>query len=49
MSRSADYTIQGFLYQFNQTLSELLKATDDSIITIEGIVEDIEVQNFSGI
>lgn len=48
MSRSADYTIQGFLYQFNQTLSELLKADDDSIITIEGIIEDIEILDFSG-
>lgn len=49
MGRSADYTIQGFLYQFNQTLSELLKAEDGSIITIEGIVEDIEVAAFSGL
>lgn len=48
MGRSADYTIQGFLYQFNQTLSELLKAADDAVITIEGIVEDIEVATFSG-
>ncbi|EDM83335.1 hypothetical protein [Limnobacter sp. MED105] len=48
MSRSADYTIQGFLYQFNQTLSELLLAGENDIITIEGIVEDIEVENFDG-
>ncbi|MCD0503674.1 hypothetical protein [Bordetella petrii] len=48
MGRSADYTIQGFLYQFNLTLSELLKATDDSVIAIEGIVEDIEVASFAG-
>lgn len=48
MGRSADYTIQGFLYQFNLTLSELLKASDDSVITIEGIVEDIEVASFAG-
>lgn len=48
MGRSADYTIQGFLYQFNQTLSELLKAADDDVITIEGIVEDIEVASFTG-
>ena len=48
MGRSADYTIQGFLYQFNQTLSELLKAADDSVITVEGIVEDIEVASFAG-
>jgi hypothetical protein len=48
MGRSADYTIQGFLYQFNQTLSELLQADDAAVITIEGIVEDIEVATFSG-
>ncbi|GKX39623.1 hypothetical protein SOASR014_33620 [Pectobacterium carotovorum subsp. carotovorum] len=48
MGRSADYTIQGFLYQFNLTLAELLKAADDAEITIEGIVEDIEVATFSG-
>ncbi|KKN98672.1 hypothetical protein LCGC14_0143510 [marine sediment metagenome] len=48
MGRSADYTIQGFLYQFNQTLAELLKAEDDAEITIEGIVEDIEVATFTG-
>jgi hypothetical protein len=48
MGRSADYTIQGFLYQFNQTLSELLKAPDDAVIAIEGIVEDIEVASFAG-
>lgn len=48
MGRSADYTIQGFLYQFNLTLAELLKAADDAVITIEGIVEDIEVASFSG-
>lgn len=48
MGRSADYTIQGFLYQFNQTLAELLNAADDAVITIEGIVEDIEVASFSG-
>jgi len=49
MGRSASHTIQGFLYQFNQTLSELLKAADDAVITIEGIVEDIEVESFAGI
>lgn len=44
MSRSADYTIQGFLYQFNKTLIEILKAPDDAEIHIEGIIEDIEIQ-----
>jgi predicted amino acid-binding ACT domain protein len=43
MPRAADYTIQGFLYQFNKTALEILKAQDDDTITVEGIVEDIEV------
>lgn len=45
MPRTADYTIQGFLYQFNKTALELLKAQDDDVITVEGIVEDIEIQS----
>jgi hypothetical protein len=45
MSRSADYTIQGFIYQFNKTLLEILNADDDSTISIEGIIEDIEITN----
>lgn len=43
MARSADYTIQGFIYQFNKTLLEILKAQADSLITVEGIIEDVEV------
>lgn len=43
MSRTADYTIKGFLYQFNKTLFEILKSPDGSTITAEGIVEDVEV------
>nr|VFJ60645.1 MAG: hypothetical protein BECKDK2373B_GA0170837_10947 [Candidatus Kentron sp. DK]VFJ61983.1 MAG: hypothetical protein BECKDK2373C_GA0170839_10936 [Candidatus Kentron sp. DK] len=43
MPRTADYTIQGFLYQFNKTALEILKAQDDDTITVEGIVEDIEI------
>ena len=43
MARSADYTIQGFLYQFNKTLLEILKAQADSVVTVEGIIEDIEI------
>ena len=49
MSRSADYTIQGFLYQFNKTLVEILKASDDAVIHIEGIIEDIEIQTSAGL
>jgi hypothetical protein len=43
MPRTADYTIQGFLYQFNKTALEILKSQDDDTIAIEGIIEDIEV------
>ncbi len=43
MSRAADYTIKGFLYQFNKTLLEILKSQVDDIITVEGIVEDVEI------
>lgn len=43
MSRNADYTIQGFLYQFNKTLLEILNSQSDTIITVEGIVEDVEI------
>ncbi|MFH1984747.1 MAG: hypothetical protein ABIL58_23145 [Pseudomonadota bacterium] len=45
MLRTADYTIQGFLYQFNKTALEILKAQDDDTITVEGIVEDIEISS----
>lgn len=43
MSRTADYAIQGFMYQFNKTALEILGAQDDDTITIEGITEDIEI------
>jgi hypothetical protein len=44
MTRTADYTIQGFLYQFNKTILEILSSTqDESQITVEGIVEDIDI------
>lgn len=49
MPRTADYTIQGFLYQFNKTALEILRAQDDDTITVEGIVEDIEVSSTSSL
>lgn len=49
MDRAADYTIQGFLYQFHKALLEVLKAADDAEITVEGIVEDIEVAAPAGL
>jgi len=41
MPQAADYIIKGFLYQFNKTLLEILNSQEDSIITVEGIVEDV--------
>ncbi len=43
MSRTADYTIQGFIYQFIITFQKLLVSTNDAEITVEGIVEDIDI------
>lgn len=44
MSRVADSTIQGFLYQFNITLQEILRSSEDDEITVEGIIEDIDIE-----
>lgn len=50
MSRTADYTIQGFIYQFIVTLQNLLQLTDaNSEITVEGIIEDIDISTPTGI
>lgn len=48
MSRTADYTIQGFIYQFIITFHKLLTSADDAEITVEGIVEDIDIHTPSG-
>ena len=39
----ADYTIKGFVYQFNKTLEQLLIEPEGSEITVEGIIEDIDI------
>ena len=49
MSRTADHTIKGFLYQFHKTILEILEADDESIITIEGVIEDIDIATPTGI
>ncbi len=43
MTREADYTIKGFLYQFNITLEQILLSAEGSEVTVEGIIEDIDV------
>lgn len=48
MSRTADYTIQGFIYQFIITFHELLLSSDNDEITVEGIIEDIDVSTPTG-
>jgi len=48
MSRVANYTIEGFLYQFNKTLLEILNSTDDTEVTVEGVIEDIDMKSPSG-
>lgn len=48
MTRTADYTIQGFIYQFIITFHKLLVSPDDSEITVEGIVEDIDILTPTG-
>jgi len=49
MSRVANYTIEGFLYQFNKTLLEILNSADDTELTVEGVIEDIDVKSPSGV
>jgi hypothetical protein len=50
MSRTADYTIQGFIYQFIVTLQKLLSISDsNSAIVVEGLIEDIDVITPTGV
>ncbi|MNF46413.1 hypothetical protein D3C84_275780 [compost metagenome] len=48
MTRVADSTIKGFLYQFNKTLIEILDSEPDKEITIEGVIEDIDITSNTG-
>lgn len=43
MSRTAEHSIRGYLYQFLRYLSEILAAAPGTKITIEGVVEDVDV------
>lgn len=49
VSRSADYTIIGFLYQFNKTILEILNAKDKEFVTVEGIIEDVDISSSDSI
>jgi len=48
MSREAGYTIQGFLFQFNKTLLEILSISEGGSVTVEGIIEDVDICTPSG-
>ena len=43
MARVANYTIKGFLYQFNVTLLAILDSQENSVTTVEGLIEDIDI------
>ena len=43
--RQANSTIRGYLYQFNKSIFEILSADDDASITLEGIIEDIDIDS----
>ncbi|MEC0664824.1 hypothetical protein P8864_02450 [Priestia flexa] len=45
MSRAADHTIKGFLYQFNKTLNAILISNEKDNVQIEGIIEDIDIRS----
>lgn len=50
MSRTADYSIQGFIYQFIVTFHKLLETSDSSSeIIVEGPIEDIDLITPTGI
>ena len=41
--RQANSTIKGYLYQFNKSIMEILCASDEDKITLEGAIEDIDI------
>ncbi len=43
--RQADSTIKGYLYQFNKSILEILNSDDDASITLEGVIEDIDIRS----
>lgn len=45
--RSASATIKGYFYQFDQTIVQLLEATEHGSVTVEG-VEDIDLNDGDG-
>lgn len=46
--RIADSAIKGFLYQFNKTILEVANSDDEDVVTVEGVIEDVDVLSKSG-
>jgi hypothetical protein len=49
MERTADHSIQGYLYQLHKALLEILDSADDAEVTVEGLVEDVEIKVKTGL
>lgn len=43
MARTAEYSIKGYVYQFLKYLNEILAAEPGTTVTIEGSIEDIDI------
>ncbi|MCG7561571.1 hypothetical protein [Pseudoalteromonas sp. McH1-42] len=48
MSRTAESTIKGFLYQFQKTIKSILESSYEDTVTVEGIVEDVDLVHADG-
>ncbi|RVU85997.1 hypothetical protein EOL70_00665 [Leucothrix sargassi] len=48
MSRTAESTIKGFLYQFHKTAQSILTSEYVDTVTVEGVIEDIDVAHSDG-
>lgn len=46
--RQANSIIKGYLYQFNKSILEILKAENNASIVLEGVIEDIDINCPSG-
>ena len=41
--RQADSTIKGYIYQFNKSILEILRMSNDDSLILEGVIEDIDI------
>ncbi|QTO54241.1 hypothetical protein J8I88_17335 [Duffyella gerundensis] len=48
MSRTAEDTIKGFVYQFHKTAKQILVSDMDAEIALEGAIEDIDIKDVTG-